>query len=107
MAFHRSKPDQDSNQPSKIASGLKGYIEAEKLMQTAMVLPSAVLIGWGAGAWAEHLLHQKWLVVAGVVFGSVAGLFYVIQSAFSAEKKLSREDAVQDKTGKGSSGNLS
>jgi uncharacterized membrane protein YfcA len=56
------------------------------------VLPAAVLVGWGAGWWLSHALHQKWIETAGVVFGCVSGLFYVIQMAVLAEKNTSMGD---------------
>ncbi len=55
-------------------------------MQIAFVLPSAVLIGWLGGALADHLLHQKWIVIAGVIFGCISGLVYVVRMAVAAEK---------------------
>ena len=74
------------------SSGFSALVEAEKLMQIAFVMPSAVLIGWAAGWWLSHLLHQKWIEISGVVFGCVAGLVYVIQTAVAAEKKTSMDD---------------
>ena len=61
-------------------------------MQVAFVLPAAVLVGWGAGWWLGRALHQHWIEIAGVVFGCVAGLFYVIQMAVLAEKNTSMGD---------------
>jgi hypothetical protein len=61
MPFHRAIPE--SKPPAKATSGLGAYVEAEKLLQIAFVLPSAVVIGWLGGALADHLLHQKWIVI--------------------------------------------
>ena len=38
-------------------------------MQVAFVLPAAVLVGWGGGWWLGNALHQKWIEIAGVIFG--------------------------------------
>jgi F0F1-type ATP synthase assembly protein I len=100
MPFHRAIPE--SKSPSKASSGLASYVEAEKLMQIAFVMPSAVVIGWGAGWLAGHLLHQKWISIVGIIFGCISGLYFVIQTAIAAEKKSSKEDAAQNGTGKGS-----
>jgi len=71
-------------------------------MQIAFVLPSAVVIGWAAGAWADYLLHQKWIVIVGIVLGCISGLVFVVQTAIAAEKKSPPENTTGDGTGKGS-----
>jgi len=105
MAFNRSSPD--SKQRTGLASGVGALVEAEKLMQIAFVLPASVLIGWLAGWWLGNLLHQKWIEIAGVVFGCVSGLVYVIQMAILAEKKTSMGDEARNGAGKGTPGSES
>jgi uncharacterized membrane protein YfcA len=99
MPFNRFKPA--SKPRAGISGGIAGLVEAEKLMQVAFVMPAAVLIGWAAGWWLGNHLHQKWIEIAGVVFGCVSGLFYVIQMAVAAEKNTSMGDEDQNDTGKG------
>lgn len=96
MPFHRAIPELKPQ--SKSSGGLAGYIEAEKLMNMAFVLPSAVVIGWGVGWWIDKQLHQRWVFIAGIVFGSVAGLYYVIQQAVAAEKVSRKLDSTQNGT---------
>lgn len=103
MPFHRAIPD--SKPPAKARSGFGMYVEAEKLMQIAFVLPSAVVIGWLAGAGVGYLLHQKWIEIAGVVFGSVSGVFYVVQTAIAAEKASRSGYTSRNGSGKGSTKN--
>jgi F0F1-type ATP synthase assembly protein I len=105
MPFHRPIPE--SKPPEKDSSGLRGYIEAEKLMQVAFILPSAVVIGWGIGWWADSHLHQHWIAIAGIVFGSVAGLYYVIQQAVATEKNSRKQDPIQNGTDQGNQDNPS
>lgn len=100
MPFNR--PIQESQQPAKAAGGLKMYVEAEKLMQIALVLPATVAIGYGAGWLADQLLHQKWIEIVGLVLGCVSGLYYVVQTAIAAEKNSPKVDSNQNGTGKGS-----
>ncbi len=102
MPFHRPIPE--SKQPAKATRGFGALVEAEKLMQIAFVLPSAVVIGWLAGAGADHLLHQKWIVIVGIVFGGISGLFYVVQTAVAAEKNSLKEDAAQNGNGQNEPG---
>jgi uncharacterized membrane protein YfcA len=101
MPFHRAIPE--SKPPSKGSGGLSAYVEAEKLVQIAFVLPVAVLIGWVAGWWLGQRLHQSWIEIAGGVFGCVAGLTYMIRMALDAEKKSRPGKAAQNGTEKGSS----
>ena len=99
MAFNRPIPDRKP--PSKVAGGIKAIVQAETLMQIAFVMPSAALIGWGAGAWADSRLHQSWIGLAGLVFGFIAGLVYVIRLAISTEKNSRPDAKPEDGTGKG------
>lgn len=105
MPFNRPIPE--SKRPQKASNGFASLVEAEKLLQVAFVLPSAVVVGWLAGAWADYMLHQKWIVIVGVVFGGISGLFYVIQTAIAAEKATRPDHADQNGSGKGSTKNPS
>lgn len=84
MAFNRPIPESD--QAAKKAggdrsgsSGIQTLVQAEKLTQIAVLLPSAAFIGWLAGAWLDSKLHQAWIGLAGIVFGGISGLVYVIR----------------------------
>jgi hypothetical protein len=98
MPFHRAIPEQ---KPTKASNGLAAYVEIEKLLNIAFVLPSALAICGLAGRWVGNRLHQHWIFIAGIVFGCVAGLYYVIQQAFAAEKVSRKMDSAQNGTGKG------
>ena len=105
MPFQRPIPDSKAPAtPGPRRSGaLHSLVQAEKLMQIAFVLPSAVFIGWLGGALADHLLHQKWIVIVGIILGSISGLVFVVQTAVAAEKNSRKEDTAQNGTGKGTS----
>jgi F0F1-type ATP synthase assembly protein I len=108
MSFHRPIPD--AKQRSKFSSGVETLVQAEKLMQIALLLPSAAFIGWLAGAWADHCFHTSWIGLAGIVFGGVSGLVYVVRLALTAEgdprnvDESDSEDKAGDENGKGSTG---
>jgi ATP synthase protein I len=98
MAFNNPIPD--SKPPRKSSSGVDTLVQAEKLMQIAILLPSAAFIGWLAGAWLDSRLHQSWMGLAGIVFGGISGLVYVIRLVMS-----SGNDSGSGKSaGKGNSG---
>lgn len=77
MAFNRPIPDPPPRR--KNSAGLDTLVQAEKLMQIAILLPSAAFIGWLLGAWADKVFHQSWIAVAGIVFGGISGIVYVVR----------------------------
>ena len=88
-----NEPTPDRKAPSRVAGGIESLVQAEKLLQIAFILPSSMVVGWLMGAWADSKLHQSWLTVAGVIFGCIAGLVYVIRLALDAEKRAASADA--------------
>ena len=93
MAFNRPIPE-NMRPARKQSSGLSLYVQAEKMLQIAFVLPCALVIGWVFGAWADHWLHQSWITIAGVILGSISGLVFVIRMAFAAEKGSAPDGAA-------------
>jgi ATP synthase protein I len=100
MAFNRPIPN--SRPHAKLSSGIGAIAEAEKLMQIALLLPSAAVIGWLIGAWLDHKLHQSWIAIAGIVFGCISGLVYVIRMAMAAERDSRTGSSGSEDRGKGS-----
>jgi ATP synthase protein I len=99
MPFTRPIPDRKP--PAKTSGGMAAVIQAETLMQIAFVLPSATVIGWLLGAWADSRFHQSWIGLAGLVFGFIAGMVYVIKLALSTEKNTRADTKAGDGPGKG------
>ena len=67
--------------------GLNTFVQAERLLQIAFVLPAAVLIGWAAGALLDKWLHTHWIYIVGLLFGAAAGLFEAVRQAMRAGGK--------------------
>ena len=88
MPFQNPVPENKTQ--GKAAGGFQSLVQAEKLLQIAFVLPSAMIIGWLGGAWADSKLHQRWITIVGVIFGCIAGLYYVIRLAMDAEKSAGK-----------------
>lgn len=86
MAFNRPIPDTpDSGPPqAKNNGGIQTLMQAEKLTQIAVLLPSAAFLGWLAGAWLDGKLHQTWIGLAGIIFGGISGLVYVVRLVISS-----------------------
>ena len=79
-----------------MSSGVEAIVQAEKLLQVALMLPCAAVVGWLIGAWADKHFHQSWIAVAGIVFGAVSGLVFVIRMALTAERDTRNENSAQD-----------
>jgi F0F1-type ATP synthase assembly protein I len=77
------KPNSDAK---KRSAGLDTLVKAERLTQIAVVLPAAVLIGWGAGVLLDKWLHTQWIYIAGVVLGAVAGMVEAVRQAYRASR---------------------
>ena len=97
MPFNRPIPE--SKLPAKVSGGFGAYIEAEKLMQIALLLPSSAFVGWLAGAWLDSRLHQSWIGLAGIVFGGVSGLVYVVRLALTSESESKKDTGTKDGNG--------
>jgi ATP synthase protein I len=99
MPFHR--PIQNSGSRSKMSSGVEAVVQAEKLLQVALLLPCAAVVGWLIGSWADKHFHQSWIAVAGILFGAVSGLVYVIRMALTAERGTRNDTSSQTGTDEG------
>ncbi|MFZ0303210.1 MAG: AtpZ/AtpI family protein [Terracidiphilus sp.] len=77
MPYNRPIPD--SNPRKKGSALVDSMVQAEKLIQIALLLPCAAFIGWLGGAWLDHVFHQTWITMAGVVFGILAGLIGAVR----------------------------
>jgi hypothetical protein len=110
MPFNRPIPDRKPKPGNsggvsadgrvKDSGGIQTLVQAEKLFQIAILLPSAAFIGWLGGAWLDSKLHQSWIALAGIVFGGISGLVYVIRLVITS-------GGGDSKGGKGTTGPIS
>jgi len=122
VPFHNPIPERkqrdkagDSSSGDSAQGGLGGgmigaWIQAEKMIQIALVLPCAAFICWLPGYWLDRHFHQTWMAIAGVVFGIIAGLVAAIRMAVVSGNdpgmnKLDESGNQADKSGtRGDSG---
>jgi len=95
-----NRPIPESKLPRKSSLGVDAWVQAEKLMQIAILLPAAAFIGWLAGAWLDRRLHQEWIGLAGIVFGGVSGLVYVVRLALTSAGNSPKDTGTEDGNGK-------
>ena len=83
------------------------WIQAEKMIQIALVMPCAAFIGWVIGAGLDRWLHQTWISMSGIVLGIIAGLVGAIEMAIASAAGSKQEGENGDGTENGSSGRRS
>ena len=104
MPFNAPIPDPKPR--PRQASALSSLVEAEKMMQIAVLLPVSAFVGWLIGAWLDKVLHQSWIGMTGIIFGGFAGLFYVVRLVIDVGKrKPGSKSATGSETGPGPSEN--
>lgn len=86
MAFNNPPPKKRKEKSDD--GGLDTLLRAEKLTQIAFILPAAVFVGWALGALLDKWLHQKWIYLAGIVFGSVAGFIQIFRLVAASGKDV-------------------
>ena len=75
-----STPEQDP-EPGKPKGALGDLVKAESMVQLALILPAACLIGWFLGTLADKHFHTQWITIAGIVLGAIAGFTQIFRTA--------------------------
>ena len=86
MAYQPPIPESKTHgEPGrKSNSGIATLVQAERLMQIAMVLPCALVIGWLPGWGIDAHYHTHWATITGVALGLAAGLVSAVRMALAA-----------------------
>lgn len=80
----------DEETKSKKDRGALGdLVKAETMIQMAITLPAACVIGWLSGAALDRHFHQGWIGVVGILLGAAAGF---LQIFVTASRFLKRSD---------------
>jgi ATP synthase protein I len=101
MPFNPPIPERKER--GKASGVVSAIVQAEKMMQIALILPCSAFIGWLPGAWIGSRMHQSWPGAVGIIFGGASGLYYVIRLAMHAVNDPANADDESD-DGKGSNG---
>ncbi len=57
------------------------WVQMASYAQLAVVFPAATVIGWLIGSACDRWLHTRWLYIAGLILGIVAGFVELIRTA--------------------------
>ena len=68
-------------------NALGELVKAESMIQLAIALPAACVIGWLIGAWLDRHFNQHWIGIAGIVLGAIGGFIQIITTASRYLKK--------------------
>ncbi len=79
------QPDRPSPPPKEGA--LQSLVRIETLIQLALLLPAAVVIGWALGLVLDRWLHQHWINILGLIMGAVAGFVQIFRVVLSHSKE--------------------
>lgn len=85
----------DPEQPAKHgeSAGNQGggslgdLVKAESMIQLAITLPLACVLGWVIGEALDKHFHQGWMGVTGILVGAVAGFLQIFRMASGYLKK--------------------
>ena len=74
-----SKPEKDG--------AMKSLVKVESLIQLALMLPVATVVGWLIGVGLDKWLHQHWIYIPGLILGAVAGFVEIFRVILAQTKE--------------------
>jgi F0F1-type ATP synthase assembly protein I len=78
--------DIDDN-PKKPTGPMGDLVKAESMIQLALVLPAACVLGGLGGTWLDKHFHTDWMGVTGILLGAAAGFIQIYKTAARAMKR--------------------
>jgi ATP synthase protein I len=82
-------PSDQPERPAKSSGDtpLQSLVRIESLIQLALLLPAAVVIGWAIGLALDRWLHQHWINILGLIAGAVAAFVQIFRVVLSHSKE--------------------
>jgi ATP synthase protein I len=68
------------------SGAMKSLVKVESLIQLALMLPIATVIGWLIGAGLDKWLHQHWIYIPGLLLGAAAGFVQIFRVVLAQMK---------------------
>ena len=78
------RPKQRDTTPSNT---MKSLVQVESLIQLALMLPIATVVGWLIGAGLDKWLHQHWIYIPGLILGAAAGFVQIFRVVLAQAKE--------------------
>ncbi len=73
------------NRPDKNGA-MKSLVQVESLIQLALMLPVATVVGWLIGLGLDKWLHQHWIYIPGLILGAAAGFVQIFRVVLAQGK---------------------
>ena len=83
-AADRSRPTQSNTKQSET---MKSLVQVESMVQLALMLPIATVVGWLIGAGLDKWLHQHWIYIPGLILGAAAGFVQIFRVVLAQAKE--------------------
>jgi F0F1-type ATP synthase assembly protein I len=81
--------DNEDN-PKKPTGTMGDLVKAESMIQLALVLPAACILGGLGGGWLDKHFHTNWIAVTGILLGAAAGFIQIYKTAARQMKRDSQ-----------------
>ncbi len=66
---------------------LQSLVQVESLIQLALMIPAATVIGWLIGLGLDKWLHQHWIYIVGLLLGAAAGFVQIFRVVLANTKE--------------------
>jgi ATP synthase protein I len=66
---------------------MKSLVQVESLIQLALMLPVATVVGWLIGVGLDKWLHQHWIYIPGLILGAAAGFVEMFRVIVAQSKE--------------------
>jgi len=71
----------------KKTGAMQSLVQVESLIQLALMLPVATVVGWLLGLGLDKWLHQHWIYIAGLILGAAAGFVEIFRVVLRQAKE--------------------
>jgi ATP synthase protein I len=68
------------------SGAMKSLVQVESLIQLALMIPIATMIGWLIGTGLDKWLHQHWIYIPGLLLGAAAGFVQIFRVVLAQSK---------------------
>ena len=72
--------------PREKSGALQSLVQVESLIQLALALPIATVVGLLIGMGLDKWLHQHWIYIAGMIVGAAAGFVEIFRVVLALSK---------------------
>jgi ATP synthase protein I len=86
MANNSENRDAAGSSKLSESGAMKSLVQVESLIQLALMIPVATVVGWLIGAGLDKWLHQHWIYIPGLILGAAAGFVQIFRVVLAQSK---------------------